>query len=101
MTQPVPGNVSSVSTRTGNGDEATKFFYLSSGLHTVTLSYTGGGNFIVDLLDQYGNEIDNLENTIGSTNGSVAVPVNTPGPYLLNIQASSPTTGGNWSIQIQ
>lgn len=101
ITQPVPSGVSSASTLSGTGDEATQFFHLSHGLHTFTLNYIGGGNFIVQLLDQYGDEVDDLENAIGTTNGSVAVPISTAGSYLLNVQAGSVTSNGTWSVGIQ
>ncbi len=99
--QPIPTNVSSVTTLTGTGDKATQFFSLSSGLHTFNMSYNGSGNFIVSLLDQNGNEVQGLENVIGSFTGSTAVGIDASGPYLLNVTAGSANSAGNWSISIQ
>ncbi len=101
INQPVPYNTPSTTTFSGTGDEATQFFHLSKGLHTFNLSYTGGGNFIVQLLDQDGDQIQNLENAIGSTSGSTAVQIDTSGAYLFDIIGSSATAGGSWNIQIQ
>jgi hypothetical protein len=101
ITQPRVTSASSASSLSGTGNQATQFFNLSSGLHTFTLTNSGSGNFIVDLLDQNGNEVENLENVIGSFNGSTAVHIDNAGPYLLNVQSGDGRSWGNWSIQIQ
>jgi|GEM_PF-533437 len=101
ITQPRVNSAGSVSNLSGVGNQATQFFNLSSGLHTFKLTNSGNGNFIVDLLDRNGNEVDNLENVIGNFNGSTAVHIGSSGPYLLNIQSGSGSDSGNWTIVIQ
>ena len=101
ITQPRPTSAQLTSNLSGTGDEATQFFNLPSGLHTFTLSNSGSGNFIVDLLDRSGNEVDNLENTIGDFNGSTAVHIDSGGTYLLNVISGDAKSNGNWTVQIQ
>ncbi|MCK6258770.1 hypothetical protein LCY76_19565 [Fictibacillus sp. KIGAM418] len=78
----------------GSGDTATKQFKLEPGFVVFQAKYTGSQNFIVTLLDENGNNVDLLVNTIGSYQGKRFVAVPDGGKYMLNVKASGP-----WTIQ--
>lgn len=80
---------------TGSGTQATAPIQLGAGLLLVRAQYTGQRNFIVQLLDQSGQAINLIANTIGAYDGTSALRVPTTGAYLLNIQAS-----GAWTIDL-
>ena len=95
--QPRSAQASQVNSFNDIGQKATQLFYLSQGLHTISMTHSGSSNFIVKLLDNDGNPVDySLVNEIGSFNGSKAVKINYSGIYLFNVQAD-----GSWSINIQ
>ncbi len=96
ITQPRPSTAPSTTSFNGNGQQATSLFYLSSGLHVFQTSNSGSGNFIVYLLDQNGNVVDSVANSIGSSNGSQAEGIDSSGIYLLSVQSE-----GSWTISIQ
>ncbi len=96
ITQPRPISAPPMSAFNGHGPQATAFFTLSQGLHTFSFTHDGSSNFIVQLLDQNGNEIENLVNEIGNYSGSKAVHIDSSAIYFLNIYAD-----GNWTVSIQ
>ncbi len=79
----------------GHGQEATKSFYLKKGLARFKMIHSGSENFIVRLLDDEGNNIKTLTNSIGNFDGSKAVRIPKSGYYLLDINAD-----GSWLITI-
>lgn len=79
----------------GVGQQATNKLQLQQGLTIFKLTHNGTANFIVDLLDSNGQEVDNLVNVIGSFNGSKAEGIPADGIYLFNVQAD-----GNWTLNI-
>jgi hypothetical protein len=82
----------------GTGPQATEQFDLSAGLARFEMTYDGERYFIVELLDDEGNEIGmSLANTTGSYDGSQAVQIPEDGTYLLNVD----TLEGNWTIRVQ
>jgi hypothetical protein len=96
ITQPRPTSAPATTSFSDNGQKATSLFYLSSGLHVFNLNNNGNGNFSAWLMDQDGNNVELLANTIGSFSGSKAVGIDSSGIYLLNVKSS-----GNWTISIQ
>jgi hypothetical protein len=78
----------------GNGDTATNLFEVDSGFIVFDSNYNGGGNFIVQLLDESGNKVELLVNTIGSYKGKSLALIPKGGKYMLNVQAE-----GAWTIQ--
>lgn len=81
---------------TGRGQQTSPQFQLPSGLITFHFTHDGQSNFAIWLLDDQGNQIDLLVNTIGPFDGSKALGIQKPGLYLLNIEAD-----GNWTIEIK
>lgn len=81
---------------TGNGQQATELFTLDKGLIRFKISHAGEGHFAIWLMDDAGNDIELLVNTIGSFDGSKAVKINKNGQYLLNVSAEGP-----WNVSIE
>jgi hypothetical protein len=96
--QPRPNSAPETRDFEGVAKTATDFFQLSSGLHTVTLTHQGDGNFIVDMLNQNGASVDpmGLVNEIGSFEGSTTVTVPEDGIYLFQVEANGP-----WTISVE
>jgi hypothetical protein len=82
-------------TISGRGKTATKTFRVTDGMAIFRFQHQGNSNFIVGLLTSRGEEIDNLVNEIGTTNGATARPLEA-GRYLFNVEADGP-----WSIRIE
>lgn len=79
----------------GTGKTATPEFELVSGLRRVTMTHDGHDNFIVELLDTDGNEVETLANEIGKFNGSTAFQADS-GKYLVTVEGD-----GHWTVTIQ
>lgn len=79
----------------GSGDTATEMIELEAGFAVFEGSYSGSGNFIVQLMDENGNNVELLVNEIGSYNGKTFAIINTDGNYYLNVTASS-----SWNFSI-
>jgi hypothetical protein len=79
----------------GNGDTATDGVELKSGWEIFDGSHTGGSNFIVQLQDENGNDLELLVNEIGSYKGKTFAQIPVDGTYYLNIKA-----GGPWEYTI-
>ncbi len=92
---PVPTPASAPINISGSSQQASQTFNLGQGLSIFKLSYTGSDNFSVWLVDSNGSNVSLLANTIGSFSGSKAVPIETAGSYLLNVQAVGP-----WTVNI-
>ncbi|MCA1554944.1 MAG: hypothetical protein LC737_11245 [Chloroflexi bacterium] len=60
------------------------------------MTYNGGSNFAIFLLDDTGQKIDLLVNTIGGFNGAKAVGIRRAGAYLLDVTAT-----GVWSVSVE
>lgn len=82
-------------TISGRGKTATKPFRVTDGMAIFRFQHRGSSNFIVGLLTNRGEEIDNLVNEIGTTNGATARPLEAA-RYLFNVEADGP-----WSIRIE
>ena len=93
ITQPRTSAAPSTTSFSGHGEQATQLFYLPAGLQVYYMAHNGQANFSVELLDQNGNLISLLANTVGSFNGSQAVTIQTAGLYMFDVQAD-----GNWAI---
>jgi hypothetical protein len=94
--QPRPTTAPYITSFHGKGQTATELFNMNSGLKTIQMTHDGTSNFIIDILDSNGNDVDNIVNEIGSFNGSKAEGIQNDGIYLFDIQAD-----GNWTINIQ
>lgn len=88
-------------TFTGSSDKLIKVGDLSSNrLHVARMTYKGSSNFIVDTVDDSGQELNNLANAIGRYTGDVAIELGGMGltsqmPAGIKVQAQ-----GSWTIQI-
>jgi hypothetical protein len=82
-------------TISGRGKTATKAFTVDGGMTVMRFQHRGQSNFIVDLLTSRGEQVGNLVNEIGTTNGSTGQALDS-GRYLFNIEADGP-----WSIRIE
>lgn len=80
----------------GSGRQATEKFELESGLAIVQVESNGKSNFIVELLNQDGDQVENLFNEIDKFQGRRAFHIEKPGTYLLDVSANGP-----WSFTIQ
>lgn len=77
-------------TLSGTGQEATQSFHLNGGLTRFNMTYNGGHNFIIHLMNTVdGSTQEYLVNEIGNFNGSRAFNV-PAGDYILDVQASGP-----------
>ena len=79
----------------GSGDTSTDMITLEAGFAVFEGNYSGSSNFIVQLMDENGNNVELLVNEIGSYNGKTFATINAPGDYYLNITAS-----GSWNFSI-
>lgn len=97
VTQDVPTAGRDVpATFSGTGADASPFLELETGLWRFTMTHDGSSNFAVWLFDADGNRIDLLANEIGRYQGSQMVPIDSPGVYLLGIEAD-----GAWTVAIE
>jgi hypothetical protein len=80
----------------GTGFHATQFVQLKKGLNIFKLKHDGEMRFRVTLLDQYGQPVESLVNTVGDFDGSKPVSIDEPGLYYLNVGAD-----GDWSIDVE
>ncbi|MCK5149801.1 hypothetical protein KAJ87_02655 [Candidatus Pacearchaeota archaeon] len=83
-------------TLSGNGQEASDFFYLKNGMRRFSISHSGSGHFSMVLYSADGDYMDLLVNEVGSFDGSKAVSLSTSGNYLLDVSAD-----GNWEFSIE
>src|SRR5207248_2546315 len=71
----------------GLGQQASNTFQLQQGLALFKMTHNGASNFIVQLLDSNGQDVDGLVNEIGSFHGSKAEGIQADGVYLFDVQA--------------
>lgn len=83
-------------TMRGTGDQLLSKIRLRPGVARLTLKYDGTSSFVVNMLDEAGNWVDNAANTIsGPYQGSIFVRVPNTSTYTFQVQ-----TAGNWEITI-
>lgn len=113
--QPVPDNVTPVTTRQFSGEhqQVTPVFRLEAGTHTLRASSDGSGNFFVWLyqVDDLGGAAINGDyagRLIAVTNGpaeeAVTLTLRRAGLYLIHVYASSietPTSAAGWSVRFE
>jgi hypothetical protein len=80
----------------GKGTEATQKFALGEGLAVFEVQHKGEGDFVVRLLDDGGNVIDDVARGVGNFGGAKAVHIPRTGYYLFNIEAP-----GEWSVRLR
>lgn len=80
----------------GQGQQATKKVSLSDGLTIFRMTHNGSRNFAIWLLDEKGNKLDLLVNTIGAFNGAKALGIENAGGYVLDV-----TADGAWSVVME
>lgn len=80
-------------TLSGTGNQATELFTLRPGLARFDMTHNGESNFIVYLLDEHGDRVGLIANSVGAGDYSKAVKIETAGKYLLNV-----TADGAWTI---
>lgn len=80
----------------GSGRQTTEEFTLEPGKHNIKISYDGTSNFIVRLIDQFGNSKKRLANEIGSYENRLVFFIKNQGRYLLDVDSS-----GKWSFEIK
>lgn len=94
--QPRPINADPVPlTLTGQGQKATKIFYLNKGLARFEMKHDGSSNFAIWLMNSQGEKEELLVNEIGTFDGSKAVGISRAGGYILDIAAD-----GNWEVKV-
>jgi hypothetical protein len=71
----------------GSGDTASDALKLKSGWAIFEGTHNGGTNFIVQLQDANGDDLELLVNTIGSYKGKTFAQIPADGEYFLNINA--------------
>ncbi|MFC7785539.1 hypothetical protein ACFQWC_13670 [Rossellomorea sp. GCM10028870] len=74
----------------GNGDTASDGVKLTSGWAIFDGNHNGGANFIVQLQDENGNDLELLVNEIGSYKGKTFAQIPVEGTYYLNVKADGP-----------
>ena len=79
----------------GSGDTASDAIKLKSGWAIFEGTHNGGANFIVQLQDANGDDIELLVNTIGNYKGKTFAQIPADGEYFLNINAD-----GAWNFNI-
>ena len=82
----------------GSGNQVTDKFYLKKGLAIFKNKYVGQLNFIADLIDSEGNDIELVANTIGTSETSSYAKIDTAGYYRIGVTAWS---GSNWTIRVE
>ncbi len=80
----------------GSGRQATEKFELQAGLAIVQVQNDGKSNFVVELIDNQGEEIANLFNEIDKFQGRQAFYIGKAGTYLLDVEGTGP-----WSFTIE
>jgi len=94
----------------GRGDKIVRFEIPEDAVGVATIKHTGGGNFAVWTVDEFGNETDLLVNEIGSYSGrvlfdeqghSVAFSVVAGGAWsiIINPIEKAPTWSGNGTVE--
>lgn len=82
----------------GSNNQVTDKFYLSQGLVIFKNSYKGEGNFIAQLIDEDGDYVSLVANTIGTSETSSSAKIENEGYYRIEVTASS---GSHWTIKVE
>jgi hypothetical protein len=83
-------------TLSGAGKEVTSRFRLEKGLSVFNMKHEGSSNFILWLMDTFGQNKELLANEIGSFQGSTALGITSAGDYVMDI-----TADGSWNIRVE
>jgi len=82
----------------GSGNQVTDKFYLKQGLAIFRNSYHGQSNFMADLIDENGDDIALVANTIGTSETSSSAKIAIPGYYRVDVTA---WPGSSWTIKVE
>lgn len=82
----------------GSDNQITDKFWLDKGLVIFKNKYRGESNFIVDLIDENGNNVDLVANTIGDSDTSGLATIRNAGYYRLEVTA---WPGSSWEINVE
>lgn len=80
----------------GRGALATEKFTLAEGTAVFDVQHRGEGSFLVNLLDDGGNVVEELANVNGTFGDSRSVRIAKSGLYLFDVSAT-----GDWSIRLR
>jgi hypothetical protein len=80
----------------GSGQQVTRKFSLTPGLHIFKMKHNGQSNFIIRPMSTDGRRYSTLVNEIGRFDGSAVFTTEKTNTYLLNVDAD-----GTWSVSIQ
>jgi hypothetical protein len=83
-------------TLTGKRSEVSPFLSLDKGLSVFRYRYQGDGRFAAFLTDANGRMVEQLVNTLKTTEGSTPVKVPEEGLYFINVTADAP-----WQIEVE
>lgn len=89
LTEPAPAP----STFSGKGIQVTNKFYLPAGEYSFRATNKGGGNFIINMVDENGNSTGRLVNKISDYEGDFTVKNVFDGNYVFTVM------GGDWTIE--
>lgn len=81
-------------TFTGDSPDVSDLVLLD-GLVEINYKFSGSGNFIVNLLNEYGEEVELLVNEIGKTSGTIGFKGNS-NKYLISVELAD----GNYEIRL-
>ncbi|MBN9387754.1 MAG: hypothetical protein J0I20_06885 [Chloroflexi bacterium] len=92
---PTPKSVPKPIDIVGSGDKLTNEILLPQGANYIIVNHTGQNYFGVKLLNESGDMVDLVANTIGPYKGTKFLEVPVTGKYLFEIQSE-----GNWALNI-
>ncbi|VVC03452.1 Uncharacterised protein [Candidatus Bilamarchaeum dharawalense] len=100
---PTPEAVSQAKTFSGDSADVTDQIYLKKGLVLITGYYSGKHNFIVQLLDSDGANVDLIFNEIGNYDGKHATHITTDGYYRFGVEGivGWNDNGGSWTLKVE
>lgn len=81
-------------TFSGTGKQNTPLVTLKTGALTIKAKHSGRSNFIIWVLDSRGGNVSLVTNTIGPADISLVIRINSPGIYVLKVDADS-----DWTIE--
>ena len=79
----------------GYGSKETEPIELESGLYDIKFTHDGRSNYVVQLVNEMGTQLDILANEIGSYDKTLGMSITNEGPYTFDVMAD-----GNWSITV-
>lgn len=79
----------------GEGRDLTKSFPLAEGTAVVEFEHRGAGAFVVQLVDEDGNAIDEVARGAGTFGGSKAIRIGRSGNFMFDIEAP-----GKWTVRV-